>query len=243
MDCCSLTLPQEGISMGYVTPKDGQNCLRLFLAIFFSLAITVVGFAAETETRNFKVKIDNKPSGEMTMVIHKADDGTITTSIDSDIHVTAYLLFSYKYSYHGKETWKDGILQKFESFTNDNGTRMSVAASREGPGMRVRYQNQEKIARGDCWPTTFWCLPLANKRNGVIPLLDAENGKDVDGNLQFQGQAQTVIAGQNITVNRYKVLSKSNTDVWFDGSDRTVKQSWMEDGHKVEMELSQLRRN
>jgi len=109
--------------------------------------------------------------------------------------------------------------------------------------MRVRYQNQEKIARGDCWPTTFWCLPLANKRNGVIPLLDAENGKDVDGNLQFQGQAQTVIPGQNITVNRYKVLSKSNTDVWFDGSDRTVKQFWLEDGHKVEMELSQLKRN
>lgn len=229
--------------MGYVTSRDCQIRFRLFLAILIFLAITLVGNAAETETRNFKVKIDNKPAGEMTMVIHKGDDGILTTSIDSDIHVTAYLLFSYKYSFHGKETWKDGILQKFESFTNDNGSRFSVTANREGPGMRVRFQNQEKIARGECWPTTFWCLPPANKRNGVIPLLDAENGKDVDGNLQFQGQAQTIIAGQNITVNRYKVLSKSNTDVWFDGSDRAVKQSWMEDGHKVEMELSQLRRN
>lgn len=220
------------------------------LASIWLIVLTVMGglfatsgVAAETETRHFKVRIDNKPAGEMVMVIHKADDGTITASIDSDIHVTAYLLFSYKYSYHGKETWKDGTLVKMDSFTNDNGSRFSVAANREGPGIRVRSQNQEKIARGDAWPSTFWCLPEPNKRNGVIPILDAESGKETDGNLQFQGQAQALVAGQNVTVNRYKVLSKSNTDLWFDGSDRAVKQSWMEDGHKVEMELHHLKRN
>ncbi len=217
-----------------------------FLAFAF-LAFAFLGFGmaqcAESETRLFKVKIDGKPSGEMTMNIFKADDGTITTSIDTEILVNAYLIFTYRYSFHGKETWKDGVMLKIESSTNDNGTKYALLATKEGPGMRVRVNNQDKISRGEAWATTFWCLPDPAKRKGIIPLIDAESGKDVDGNLQFQGQQLTSIAGQNINVNKYKVLSKSNTDLWFDGADRVVRQSWLEDGHKVEVELSSLKRN
>ena len=118
-----------------------------------------------------------------------------------------------------------------------------MLAVKEGPGMRVRVNNLEKISRGEAWATTFWCLPDPTKRKGLIPLIDAESGKDVDGNLQFQGQQLTSIAGQNVNVNKYKVFSKSNTDLWFDGTDRIVKQSWLEDGHKVEVEMSNLKRN
>ena len=158
--------------------------------------LTFGGFAfADSETRLFKIKIDGKPAGEMTMNITKAEDGSITTSIDTELTINAYLVFTYRYSFHGKEVWKDGALLKIESSTNDNGTRYSMIAVKEGPGMRVRVNNQEKISRGEAWATTFWCLPDPAKRKGLIPLIDAESGKDVDGNLQFQGQQQASIAG------------------------------------------------
>jgi hypothetical protein len=215
-----------------------------YLIAFLVTFLTFGGFAfADSETRLFKIKIDGKAAGEMTMNITKAEDGSITTSIDTELTVNAYLVFTYRYSFHGKEVWKDGALLKIESSTNDNGTRYSMLAVKEGPGMRVRVNNQEKISRGEAWATTFWCLPDPAKRKGLIPLIDAESGKDVDGNLQFQGQQQTSIAGQNVNVNKYKVFSKSNTDLWFDGTDRIVKQSWLEDGHKVEVEMSSLKRN
>lgn len=206
--------------------------------------LTMGGLAfADSEIRSFKIKIDGKPAGEMTMNITKAEDGTLTTSIDTELLVNAYLVFTYRYSFHAKEVWKEGSLQKIESSTNDNGTRYSLLAVKEGPGMRVRVNNQEKISRGEAWATTFWCLPEPAKRKGVIPLIDAESGKDVDGNLQYQGQQQVSISGQNVNSNKYKVFSKSNTELWFDGSDRIVKQSWLEDGHKVEVEMVSLKRN
>ena len=108
--------------------------------------LTVGGFAfADSETRLFKIKIDGKAAGEMTMNITKAEDGTITTTIDTELQVNAYLVFTYRYSFHGKEVWKDGALQKIESSTNDNGTRYAMLAVKEGPGMRVRVNNKEKI--------------------------------------------------------------------------------------------------
>jgi len=53
--------------------------------------LTFGGFAfADSETRLFKIKIDGKPAGEMTMNITKAEDGSITTSIDTELTVNAY---------------------------------------------------------------------------------------------------------------------------------------------------------
>ena len=120
-----------------------------YLIAFLVTFLTLGGFAfADTEIRLFKIKIDGKPAGEMIMNITKAEDGTITTSIDTELLVNAYLVFTYRYSFHGKEVWKDGSLLKIESSTNDNGTKYSMLAVKEGPGRRERVNNQEQISRG-----------------------------------------------------------------------------------------------
>ena len=86
-----------------------------YLIAFLVTFLTLGGFAfADTEIRLFKIKIDGKPAGEMTMNITKAEDGTITTSIDTELLVNAYLVFTYRYSFHGKEVWKDGSLPSFQ---------------------------------------------------------------------------------------------------------------------------------
>jgi hypothetical protein len=42
-------------------------------------------------------------------------------------------------------------------------------------------------------------------------------------------------------MNHYKLTGKVNVDLWYDGSDRLVRQEWVESGHKTVLELVRVR--
>src|ERR1700692_1039401 len=84
---------------------------RLLAALLAMLARPIAGWAADQETRDFRVLVDGKPRGEAHMTFNRQDDGTITMSCDTDVQVR-FLLITYKYSYRGREVWKNGRVQQ-----------------------------------------------------------------------------------------------------------------------------------
>lgn len=217
--------------------------LPLFLcaAVFLAPAWTAVR-AADTETREFHVYVDGKRAGGASMTIARADDGTTSVSADTEVKVTVLGAAVYRYSYRGQETWKGGKLQKFESTCNDDGKRYVVSAAAEADGIRVRVNNQERMVSADIWLTSYWSRPDDKVVNKTVPLVDADNGRDLDAKVTYVGQEQLNLAGQAVTTTHYKLTGKVNVDLWYDGSDRVVRQEWVEDGHKTLLELSKLRK-
>jgi hypothetical protein len=197
--------------------------------------------AADIETRDFNVLVSGKRSGEVHMTIHRQDNGQVQVRCDTDIRVNL-LVRQYKYVYRGLEVWKDRRLVRFDSNTDDNGTRFIVSAVAEAGGLRVRVNNVERMAKLETWLTSYWCLPDPKLRNGLIPLIDADTGKDLDARLQFVATEQRVIAGQKVAVNHYRLTGKVNVDLWYDGSERLVRQEWLEQGHRTQLELTRVRR-
>jgi hypothetical protein len=198
--------------------------------------------AADIETRDFTVFVSGKRCGDAYMTIHRQDNGLIQMRCDTDIKVSMFLK-SYKYSYRGLETWKDGKLVRFDSSTDDNGKRFVVSALAEKGGVRVSVNNVERMARADLWLTSYWCLPMPKQRNGVaIPLLDADSGKDLTGKLQLVGTEQRSIAGNTINVQHYRLTGGVLVDLWYDASERLVRQEWVEQGQRTILELSRVRR-
>jgi hypothetical protein len=50
------------------------------------------------------------------------------------------------------------------------------------------------------------------------------------------------VAGQVQNVNHYRLSGKVAVDVWYDGSERLVRQEWVEEGHRTVLELARVRR-
>jgi hypothetical protein len=217
------------------------SCYALCAAALLAPACSAAR-AADTETREFSVSVDGKRAGGAMMVIARADDGTTTVASDTEVRVTVLGLNAYKYSYRGKETWKDGKLVKFESTCNDDGKRYVVTAAAEADGVRVTVNNQERMVKSNVWLTTYWAKPDNKVINQTIPLVDADNGRDLEAKVTFVGQEQLKIAGQAQNVMHYKLTGKVNVDLWYDAADRLVRQEWVEDGHKTLVELIKLRK-
>src|SRR5262245_37050518 len=196
--------------------------------------------AAEVQTRDFTATVAGKRAGDVHMTIRKLNDGSWQMKCDTDIKVSN-LVMTYKYFYRGVEQWKDGRLVKFESNTDDNGKRYVVTAAAEKDGLRVRVNNVERMAKAESWLSSYWCLPDPKLRNGPIPVIDADTGKDVSGRLQFVATEQRPVCGRVINVNHYRLTGKTTIDLWYDGSDRLVRQEWVEQGHRTVLELAGVR--
>ena len=191
--------------------------------------------------RDFHVWVDGKHSGTYRMTITKQDDGSLAMSSQAEIKVKKAFITVYRYSYTGVEVWKDGRLQSLKSSCNDDGKESTVHATFDGKQVHVQANGQETNLRPDIWLTPFWSLPDPKQRQGAVPILDADTGKELAGRIQHMGTATVNAAGQAIACSHYRVTTGAH-DVWYDSSERMVRQEWVEDGHRTILILARVQR-
>jgi len=205
---------------------------------------------ADVETRDYQLRVDGKPAGDARMTFNRQADGTTIVSCDTDLSVRI-LFVTYKYSYRGREIWKDDRVQRFDSTCNDNGDRFKVSAGADKGDLKVRVTSAEKgkaetteerTMPGDVWLSSYWKQPDAKVLDKVIPILDADTGKDLSSQVSFVGEEQLNLAGENQNVQHFRVTGKANVELWYDATGRLVRQEWSEQGHRTLLELARVRR-
>jgi hypothetical protein len=201
---------------------------------------------AEREVRVFQVKVGSRPAGEYTLIMTRQDDGSIMVHADARVTVS-YLIYSYKYRYHGTETWRSDRLTQMDSWANDNGTKYKVQAAAEGQSLHVWTNNRNEVIRGDVWTTTYWKLPSAQLRNQQVPLLDADTGQELLGTLEFVETKAVTIAGQALQCSHYHVTAdrpnggaRLDVHLWYDPQERLVWEDSIEEGRHVTFELNRI---
>lgn len=200
-----------------------------------------VARAGDDETRDFAVVVAGKVAGEVHMTIQKPDATTYSFRCDTDIKVSLGLL-SYRYSFRGMEVWKDRRLVRLESTTDDNSKRFTVSAAPDGTNLKVKVNHVERQTKAEAWVSSYWMLPDPKLRDGTLTILDADCGKDFETKLTYVATEKHRIAGHEVSLNRYKLTGKVNVDLWYDGTDRLVRQEWTEQGYKAVMVLVRVRR-
>ena len=221
--------------------SGGTRSGGLWLAVASLAMLAGSGSAADIETRDFAVLVSGKTAGEVHMTIQKQESGAVSVRCDTDIKVVVPLV-SYKYSFRGSETWKDRRLVRLDSNTDDNAKRFHVSAVAAADGLKVKANNVERTIKSEAWTSTYWSLPDPKLRDGVLIILDADTGRDMEAKLSYVGSEKHRVAGQEVTLNRFRVSGKVSVDLWYDGHERLVRQEWVEQGYKTTMILVRVRR-
>jgi YD repeat-containing protein len=217
----------------------------LLAVMLATMVLPALARAADVETRDLRIFVDNKNAGDAHMTFNRADDGTLTLSCDTDVFVRI-LFITYKYKYRGREVWKDGRLQSFDSTCNDDGKLFDVAAAAKGDKLRVRVKTgagqEEREVPGDVWLSSYWKQPDPKVVNKTIPIIDADSGSDINAKVVYVGAEQRNVAGQVQPVQHYRLEGKNNIELWYDAAGRLVRQDWMEQNHRTVLELVRIRR-
>ena len=212
-----------------------------WLVCAFALLLGASARAADSEIRDFAIRVDGKPAGSASVTIQRQDDGTTIVTCNTNVRVKV-LIKTYVYTCQTRETWKDGRLQQLASSCNDDGKQFQVSAVARADGVHVRVNGREHISKPEVWVSSYWTLPDAKLRDQVIPALEADNGRDMQGRLQFLGTAQIAVARQMQNVQHYRFNGPTRVELYYDAAQRLVRRSWVEEGHPTEMELVGIRR-
>ncbi len=222
----------------------GSGRVGCWATLALLAALSSSARAADIETRDFSVTVGGKPSGEVHMTIHRQDNGAIWMRCDTDIKVKIGLL-TYKYVYRGLEVWQNQRLVRLDSNTDDNGKRYIVSAVADAGIVRVKVNNDPRVAKAEIWLSSYWSLPDPKLRGQQLAILDADNGKDLSGKLQFVATEKVRVAGgPEVPLNHYRLVGvgKTPVELWYDGSDRLVRQEWTEQGQRTVVDLARVRR-
>src|SRR5262249_2922627 len=149
---------------------------------------------------------------------------------------------TYVYTCQTRETWKDGHLQQLVSQCNDDGKQFQVSATAQADGIHVRVNGREHTTKPEAWVSSYWTLPDPKLRDQAISVVDADNGRDLQGRLQFIGATQKTVAGQVQNVQHYRFNGPNRIELYYDAAQRLVYQEWVEDGHPTVLELARVRR-
>ncbi len=198
--------------------------------------------AGETEVRKFNVSVDGKPSGQYTFTIVKGDGGAVSVTCDAHVKVKVLGVTAYHYDFEAVEEWKEGRLQSLRAHCDDDGKKFDVTAAAGERGLVVKVNGREKTVASDTYLTSACVLPAAGRRDGDIPLVEADNGDEIRGKIQPISSGPMTVCGESVNVNRYRLKCAALHDVWYDGSDRLVRREWTESGHKTVLELSSITR-
>jgi hypothetical protein len=191
------------------------------------------------EVREFDIFVKGKPAGRSTIRIRTASDGRITANTEAKVSLS-FVVYTYRYEYHGSETWHNGRLLETQSQAVDDGKRLGVRATVDGQGSRIALVGQPVQQGPILWMTTsYWHLPRIEP-SAALTILDADTGRQLVSRLERVATETFPLAGGRAPCTHYRLIGDANAELWFDASDRLVRQKTVEDGYPTELRLARL---
>jgi hypothetical protein len=197
--------------------------------------------AQTDEVRQYEVTVKNEPVGSATVRISSSPDATTTTTIDTSV-LARFFLYKYRYEFHGSETWQGDQLVKFDGKVNDNGKMLHVEGAVDHQGSLISIDGKQ--SRQGLWLTmtmNYWRVPtISASAGGNFPIIEPDTGTVRKVRLQDVGTERVVADGREIECRHCRISGDASAELWFDASDRLVRQQTVEQGYLTELRLARI---
>ena len=219
----------------------GCRCVFAYLALL--LAPLATACADDTEAREFSIFVDGKEAGSSRMSLIQKDDGTTTMSATVDVKFKHLGFIDYAMKVETQEIWKDGRLIGMKTNCTEQKKKTEVVVALDNQQLRMRVNGKESMLKPETWTNSYWKLADARFHNKQVPILEVDTGKEFNCELKYVGMEKLKVGGQFLDCYRFLVTAAPGpVDVWFDKYHRLVRQEFAEKGHKMIVQLENVRR-
>lgn len=190
------------------------------------------------EVREFEVLVKEKPVGTSTMRIRMAGDGT--THVTSDVNVkVSYLVYVYRYEFHGDEVWRGGQLLTAKNEATDDGKKFAAQVENKTGGATIESNGVVRRAAAVAMTTNYWRTPDMSKTT-KLNVMNADRGSVHSVTIATVGREYIVVDQREIECVHHRVTGDIEAELWFDGQNRIVRQKSVEDGYPTELRLTRI---
>lgn len=193
-----------------------------------------------TEHLRYDISIDGSRSGSLTRTILHMENGAVAYETRASM-VFKFLFLSFKYTFRGSETWEQGRLLSADGECDDNGSRHRVSwTTATGGGGSLTRNGKATIVEHTPWATSGTNPPHAE---GRIFTLDPDTGLLRTTAVSKAGTETIRVGGSDRKSIVWKTDLPGDAKYWFDGDGTLLRQSWREQGRRVEIQLREITRD
>jgi hypothetical protein len=201
--------------------------------------------ADDTEYRDYVIFVDGKEAGQSRITMVEKADGSTYVSATAKVRVKVVGLFTgYSYDVTAQEQWQAGRLVSLKSVATEDSKTTRVDVTRTGEQLRVQINGSGgNFLRPDVWPSSYWKLADKRFHNKQVPILDADTGNELTGQLTYVNLEKLKIGGKLDDCYHFRVTGiPVPIDLWFDRYHRLVRQEFTESGHRTIVQVIAVRR-
>lgn len=193
------------------------------------------------EIREFEILVKDKPVGSSSIRISELDDGT--TRVANDVHVKLnYVVFVYRYDFTGYETWRGNRLLSTANRATDGGKLYDARADLDAAGFRVEVNGRLHTVGLIDMTTNYWHPPEV-RPDPSLSIMNSDRGTIHKAKVERLAPEVLKFGSQRIICAHYRLSGDVQADLWFDGQDRIVRQTGIEEGYPTELRLTRLTRS
>jgi hypothetical protein len=224
------------------------RCLMLnflsaaFLAQLHSTAGATAPPTLAEEKREYEILVREKLAGSMSIRIADRADGS--TSVSTEAAVTLnFILYSYRYEFHGREVWQGSRLISTENHGIDDGKQFATRATNNPKGSTIEILGKKPAAGPLLAMTTNYWRASDRPKGSQLVLLDADQGTIHTVRVESVTAEEVRIQERMVDCTHFHLVGDLNADLWFDRNRRLVRQQTTEDGYPVTLQLARITTN
>lgn len=196
----------------------------------------------QQHVREYEVIVDGSRVGASRLEVIEHPEGRTVATTDTQISIRI-LFFTYVHRYRGSESWHAGQLRKLEGVTQAGTDERSVRAILETSRSEVAVDGETQPAGpGVHLTTSYWCWPVHLDKLKALTLLNVEDGQTIKADCEKVGDEVVVVGTQRVNCTHYRLKGSSETDLWFDEGRYLVLRKGLDEGHRTELRLLNIKR-
>jgi Family of unknown function (DUF6134) len=221
-----------------------SNRTRRLRAALGAAAFVFAGAAAaQTQSWNFEVFLDDSPIGHHHYTLRSSGDGAERElKIEARFNVKFLFINAYRYAHDASERWRGNCLAALTARTDDNGAKSEVDTESQGAQLSTVTSIALPAATRARQPVDGCLMGFAYWNPEMLRqsrLLNAQTGKIETVTITALGEEKISVRGTPTPATRYRVSgTKHPIDLWY-GADRAwvALQSTLESGRRLRYQL------
>lgn len=215
-----------------------MNLRHAFLGALSTCALLVAPGLASASTNEgllkFEVALDGDPIGEHSLTFSRNAENDLEIGIAIDLAVTFGPFTVFDYTHRNASLWRDGLLQRMQSKTDDDGDVHTVLVEARDDTLRVTTDDVNVYTTTDrMLPTTYWMASTVSQSQ----LINSQTGELLDVEVFERGREQVPGPNGPIPATHYELTGDLEIDLWYDDAGILVGLAFVARGSDVTYRL------
>ena len=196
---------------------------------------------AKKGTYKYDIYIDKTKRGNQTTIIFEKN-GDIIVKLDVTLDISTWY-YSYKFKQTSTEVWRNDVVQSYDCFQDDNGTKTNLKLQKTPSGYTMTFKGKTTTLNGPLIPGSSWNLMEAYDKYPSFLVIDGGLGTTTTyakSKIKFHNDENIKVGNTYMKCKHFSPTTGEKWSAWYSYDGTFVRYNDVVDGYLYDTVLTSV---